>query len=402
MSEPRRIELEEYEPLSLPAAALTLEEGASLWRDFRDKVAVAFPSPATEQQWQLTSQGWVGYIPLCERVALALTPRVPLGNIFRMLEYAYRLEFVLLEGLMESGSLQEFYERLANVLAKRVLDRVRTGLYRAYVPEGETLQTVRGRIDLNRRMRKPWEVNLPCDFHEHTADLVDNQILAWTLLRVARSGACTERVLPTIRYAYRSLLGTVSVEPLPSAACVGRLYNRLNDDYRPLHALCRFFLEHSGPTHERGDREMIPFLVSMPKLFERFVAEWSRHRFPSSLRLEVQETVRLDEQSGLRFEIDLVLYDVERDTPLAVLDTKYKKAAQPSETDVQQVVAYATSKGCKRAFLVYPIEVPCDTLVGDVRVSGLAFGLSGDLEANGRAFAKALLERVDPLRRLVC
>ena len=388
------IELEEYQRRQLPAAVLTEEEGTALWADHGDKVAVEFPTPITGRPWQLTSQGWVGYIPLGERVALSLAPRVPLSNVFRMLEYAYRLEFVMLEGLMESSSLRELYERLANVLAKRVLDRMRIGLYRAYIPEADTIQQIRGRLDLSRRLRRPWAVDLPCEYHEHTPDVDENQILAWTLLRVARSGACSDRVLPTIRHAYRSLQGSVSVLPFKPAACVDRLYNRLNEDYRPLHALCRFFLEHSGPTHELGDREMIPFLVSMPKLFESFVAAWSRQHLPLPLRMEVQETVRLDDDSGLRFQIDLVLYDIERDRPLAVLDTKYKSALQPSEADVQQVVAYAASKGCKRAFLVYPVEVPFDTFVGDIRVSSLCFGLGGDLEVSGSKFADRLLAGV--------
>ena len=51
-----------------------------------------------------------------------------------------------------------------------------------------------------------------------------------------------------------------------------RLYHRLNQDYQPMHGLCRFFLEHSGPTHQDGDSAMIPFVVHMPALFEKFVA----------------------------------------------------------------------------------------------------------------------------------
>ncbi|MDB5034978.1 MAG: hypothetical protein JWQ98_2219 [Chlorobi bacterium] len=36
-------------------------------------------------------------------------------------------------------------------------------------------------------------------------------------------------------------------------------YNRLNGDYPPLHALCRFFLKQAGLVHERGGFETIPF-----------------------------------------------------------------------------------------------------------------------------------------------
>ncbi len=391
MADTRVIELREYERRPLPRSALAEEEGEALWRLYKDQVAVEFPTPKTDRQWRLTSQGWVGYIPLTSELGISLTPKVPAGNLFRMLEYAYKLDFLTPEGLTDSKSLQELYERLANILAKRVLDRARRGLYRAYLPDADTLPYVRGSLNLRRRLRRPWAVELPCDFEEHTADLEENQILAWTLQRIARSGTCTERVLPTVRRAYRVLQGSVSMEPCLPEACVDRLYNRLNDDYRPLHALCRFFLEQAGPTHERGDQEMIPFLVPMWRLFELFVAEWLRARLGSRYRLEVQESVHFGESRELRFQIDLVLYDAEIGRPVAVLDTKYKNPERPSERDVQQVVAYAESKGCREAVLVYPAETPLDVRVGGIRVRSLVFGLGGDLEEGGEEFAAALM-----------
>ncbi len=393
MAEPRVIELKEYQKRPLPRSALAEAEGEALWRRYGDQVAVEFPTPKTRHQWQLTSQGWVGFIPLTPELGISLTPKVPVGNLFRMLEYAYKLDFLTPEGLTDSKSLQELYERLANILAKRVLDRARRGLYRAYLPDADTLPYVRGSLDLRRRLRRPWAVDLPCAFEEHTADLEENQILAWTLLRIARSGACTERVLPTVRRAYRLLQGSVSLEPFLPEACLGRLYNRLNDDYRPLHALCRFFLEHAGPTHERGDREMIPFLVPMARLFEFFVAEWLRAHLPARYRLEVQENVHFGEVRELRFQIDLVLYDAEIGRPVAVLDTKYKNPERPSERDVQQVVAYAESKECREAVLVYPVETPLDVRVGGIRVRSMVFDLEGDLDAGGESFAAGLTGR---------
>ena len=269
--------LTEYVSARFPRESIPDALGEALWQYYSSQVAVDFPSPKTESQWQLTSQGWVGYIPLTPELGLALQPKVELGNLFRMLEYAYQLKgksFRFLEGLVECQSLKEFYERLANVLAKRVLDRGRKGFYRAYLPETERLPYVRGRLDVRQAIQTPWDVRLQCHYEEHTADIEENQILAWTLSRIARSGMCTERVLPTVRRAYRALRGLVSTQPCSPQDCVGRLYNRLNDDYHPLHALCRFFLEHSGPSHEVGDRTVLPFLVNMERLYELFVAVW--------------------------------------------------------------------------------------------------------------------------------
>src|SRR5690606_34534988 len=125
--------------------------GELLWHSYRPQVAVEFPSPKTGGRWELTAQGWVGHIPLAPGLTLELRPKVSLGNLFRMLEYAYDLaSFRLLEGQIESQTLADLFERLANILALRVLKRARRGLYRAYVPQAETLSTLRGRLDLSQ------------------------------------------------------------------------------------------------------------------------------------------------------------------------------------------------------------------------------------------------------------
>ena len=385
--------LTEYVPALFRREDIPDTPGETLWRNYSSQVAVDFPSPKTEGQWQLTSQGWVGYIPLTPELGLALQPKVELDNLFRMLEYAYRLKsFRFLEGLVECQSLQEFYERLANVLARRVLDRGRRGFYRAYLSETERLLYVRGRLDVRQAIQTPWDVKLECHYEEHTADIEENQILAWTLSRIARSGMCTERVLPAVRRAYRALRGLVSIQPYGPRDCVGRLYNRLNDDYHPLHALCRFFLEHSGPSHEVGDRTVLPFLVNMAGLYELFVAEWLKAHLPHNLLLEVQEQVDIGEGEVLTFTIDLVLYDAETGEARCVLDTKYKAKEKVDPRDVAQVVAYAEMKGCSEAVLVYPapLSSPLDELVGNIRVQSMTFSLKGDLEEAGQSFLRRL------------
>jgi 5-methylcytosine-specific restriction enzyme subunit McrC len=86
-------------------------------------------------------------------------------------------------------------------------------------------------------------------YQEHTADIDDNQILAWTLWVIGRSGLCRpDRALLIVRHAFRQLQGAITLVPITAAMCVDRRYHRLNSDYAPLHALCRFSLAHSGPT----------------------------------------------------------------------------------------------------------------------------------------------------------
>jgi 5-methylcytosine-specific restriction enzyme subunit McrC len=398
MNSPTVLTLTEYASQSFPRDALPEEVFQLLWEHYSTQVEVEPPSFKTGNQWRLMSKGWVGHLPVSEDLGFNLLAKVPLANLFGMYEYAYRLKsFRFLEGMVGADSLKEFYEQLASVLARKVLDRARRGFYRAYINEQDQLPYVRGRMDMARALRSPWDTRLHCHYEDHTYDVDENQILAWTLWTIVRSGLCGGSVVKTVRQAYRTLQGTVALQPFNAQACVGRLYNRLNQDYHPMHALSRFFLEQTGPSHTSGDRQMIPFLVDMARLYELFVAEWLRKHLPAPWTLEAQTQVPIGRHDSLYWNLDLIIAHVETGQVRWILDTKYKRVDAPSTDDIAQVVAYAQAKGCQEAVLIYPVQLahPLDEFVGDIRVRTLCFALDGDLEAAGRQFL-AMLGMVTP------
>jgi 5-methylcytosine-specific restriction enzyme subunit McrC len=154
------------------------------------------------------------------------------------------------------------------------------------------------------------------------------------------------------------LAAFVSLKSKSANYCIGRSYHRLNDDYQPMHALCRFLIEHAGPGTEIGPHESIPFSVDMPILFETFVAESLASYLPDTLKVEAQHHARLDANAELSFRIDLVVRDRVTGRPVSLIDTKYKFAEQPSEEDIKQVVAYGVRLGITKTYLLYPFALP--------------------------------------------
>ena len=232
MSSNNPINLYEYAPIEVNREKLSVEAAELLKKKYGDKITVEMTSFGPNSDWKLTSQGWVGYIPLTPDVSIRLCPKegVKIKNLFKMLEYAYNLEsFQLLEkGLFDCDTIEDFYDRLAEILAHLVLDRARRGFYRSYQPRSDQLPYLQGRIDLQRASLRPWEVKLECHFEEHTSDIKDNQILAWTLLQILRSRLCTENSSHFVHHAYRSLLSFAEPEPCGPESCLGRIYDRLN------------------------------------------------------------------------------------------------------------------------------------------------------------------------------
>jgi len=390
----KEVELVEYQPVMVSEDSLSYELGEYIWKNYSNQVTIDFPSPKTDGRWRLQNLGWVGYIPVSNEFMIYLKPKVPLENIFRMLEYAYNLKSIhFFSDQVQCDTLQDFFNILAGILARRILNRGRKGFYKAYRDEYERLPYICGRIDLNQQIKTPWSVKFSCHYQECTQNIADNQILLWTLYVIKSSGLCVEETLHLINRAFRSLRKAVDLRPFTPQQCYKRSYNRLNLDYQPLHNLCWFFLEHCGPQFAMGKQAMIPFMVNMAFLYELFVDQWLKVHLPEGLELREQERVDIDESSMLYFIVDLVIYEKDRDKAIYVLDTKYKVSDSISPSDFSQVTTYALAKNCQEAILIYPGEINFQSggLIQDIRVRSISFPLEGDIEKAGRSFLKDLL-----------
>jgi 5-methylcytosine-specific restriction enzyme subunit McrC len=388
------IELLEYQPVFVPKEELPMAAAQVLHDTYRAQISVELPAFSHSSVWKLTSQGWVGYIPLTREIGISLQPKVSLHNLFGMLEIAYHLQsFKWLNDLYDATSLAEFYERLAIIFAQLTSQRLRQGIYRAYESHADELPYLRGRMEISKVLQRPWHVALPCIFEEHTSDIEENQILVGAFHRILSSGNCTSRSLPLVETVYRNLQNVATTTTIDPQLCLNRFYNRLNADYRPLHALSYFFLADSGPSHKVGEQHMVPFLVDMARLYERFVSEWLKSNLDQRYTLRAQERHIIDPLTDLHFDIDLVIRDVLTGHVRWVLDTKYKVPnGGPSMEDIAQINTYANSKGAHEAILIYPVplSVPVDIRIDDVRIRTLTFSLDGDLDEAGQKFLQAL------------
>ncbi len=391
----RTIELVERVPLDVDAGEQSLATARALLRVMKGYVAITPPNPLGSNQWRFVSEGWIGQVPLLGDLILVIRPKVPLGNLFRMIEVAYRLRSLEFPegGGVSTADIEDLFDRLAGVLAQRTLLRIQRGLHREYVRYDEDLPYVRGRLSPRDLLRRGASLAVPCQFEDQTADISDNQLLLWTLRRIARAGIGRTETRVRVRKATRAMLGSIELRPFRGNDCLRRLYQRLNHDYRPLHGLCRFFLEATGPTHQTGDATMVPFLVNMESLFELFVAEWLGNHLPKEYSLAAQEKIDIDSAGRLSVSVDLLIRQSSTGRALAVLDTKYKAHERPLPQDLYQINAYADLTGAPRGFLVYPSPTKerLQFNFGGTEVTNLGFDLSGNLEIGGAAFLTELL-----------
>ena len=344
------ITLTEHQVEALKADSLTHQEAETVRRRYGRHLRIEYPSPATENHWIIRPKGKVGVLPLGPDRAIHIQSKGSVQNVFQMLDLIGELPEIP-KGVATTESVTGIIQQLIRMLSSQVQRRARRGLHQEYTRQERRLPYIRGKVDVARHVRSAHQLQIPCKFLERKADIEINRILAWTLYKVHRSGLCVAKTQKSVRKALRSLSGYVTVTPIEAQACLRQTYDRLTQDYEPLHGACYLLLKHMGLSHRSGDEQTIPFIVDMPDVFEKYVVELLRRKAGPDIRVEPK--FQYSHAFG-GFEMDAVLYSHQRDSPVTVVEVKYKYTDSPSSDDVQQVVAYATALNCKHAVLVFP------------------------------------------------
>lgn len=251
----------------------------------------------------------------------------------------------------------------------RLLERqLQQGLLRDYRDIDDTLDQVRGRIDLVRQQRenlfKPQR--LACRYSELVADIPVNRLLYSALLLVTRLS--TSPLLVQQLHALRMRFGQVgTLVPHDRGPGADQL-NRMQQRYAPLVALAHLFLDGQFLDARSGRQQAFSLLFDMNRLFERYTASRLRPLARrKGLRLVEQGPRRHlgHEENGkgrLLMRPDISLLDANR-RPVAILDTKWKRIYGPdplaalSAADLYQLTAYATAYGCDAVVLLYPEQM---------------------------------------------
>ena len=216
---------------------------------------------------------------------------VAIRNILYMIAYATGIsgsdaEAVFADTLKAVGKepfdgLGELFAIILNDAVKREYLR---GLERVYSPHEEPLAVLRGRplIQKSIALKARGTMRLQCLYDSFTANTYMNQIVKTAIIQLIRSHDVSPRTRKGLR---ASALYLSTVDSLEANSIDWRLvrYNKLNQSYRFLMAVCRMVLEKSIPVHdENGNAEFSSMLSSqrLSSLFEKFIREYYRRHFP--------------------------------------------------------------------------------------------------------------------------
>ena len=248
-------------------------------------------------------------------------------NIYYMLAYAFQELRQNNYAEIEGERFDDIYDLFAEIIARGISYQLKQGLYREYVAINESMQTVRGKIDINgtitNRMRNNQQI--ACNFDELSENNIYNQILVTTAsILIRHSDVKKERKsqLKKLMLFFQN----VQFVDIRSIRWNTLRFDRNNKNYRMLLYLCYFIINEWLMTTEEGKFKMRGFSDDhMCRLFEKFVLEYYKKHHPEVKPCAAQIEWNIDNEKSTTnilpiMQTDILLTIEER---TLIIDTKY-------------------------------------------------------------------------------
>lgn len=248
-------------------------------------------------------------------------------NIYYMLAYAFQELRQNNYTEIAGEKFDDIYDLFAEILARGISYQLKQGLYREYVAKNESMQTVKGKINISgtilNRMRNNQQI--VCDYDELSENNIYNRILLTTATTLINHSDVKKEKKSKLK---QLMLFFQNVQPIDIHTIRWNTlrFDRNNRNYRMLLYLCYFIISEWLMTTEDGNFKMRGFSDDhMCRLFEKFVLEYYKKHHPELKANAAQIGWNIVEESTDTSVLPIMQSDVllslgER---TLIIDTKY-------------------------------------------------------------------------------
>lgn len=392
---------------------------------------------------RLQAGGFVGVVPINDRLVLRITPRTPIDNLTRMVEKSgyEALPIDALRSYVPSREVNDWLLDLyADGLIRLATNLIHLGLYRTYTRETDSGSRPRGRIEvrptITRFAARGVRNKAQFSWFERSVDNPPNRCLKAALLFLLRrysgprqglAGSRSRvRQLSTILYSFSDVNDDAQhlflSDPIVSGLVpppASRSY------YRESLGLAAAIVLNRGVSLDEaaGSVQLPSLLLDMGELFESYVrTTLQNHAVDNSWPVEVLNgntdgyvsLYEVPDPPALVQEKTLwPLVGGLKNPPRVTPDILVRRADQsiafvgelkntlskdlPARSEVEQVVTYALRYGTTVALLIHPKKrteqggLHLVGQIGSIRVMDYRYDLAaGDMDAEDRAFAQSV------------
>lgn len=294
------------------------------------------------------------------------------NNLMYMLQYAgitSMRERGMANSAVRKGTI---YDALCERFLSALVTELRRGVVRQYIPEEETLLTVRGRLVISKQLtvNAAAKHRFYCAFETLVEDTPMNRIFrsACNVLRHWKLSPAAQRQLAEVEMWLEGVQPLPDRAPLPTVA-----FNRQNERFRDTHDFAWLLLNGLAPDAKAGPNRTFALLFDMDKVFEGYIAavlqrevvpKFNGLSLAPQARRQTEYLFQPDEgdpagKNALRLKPDLLFtWTQGANNQHFVMDTKWKRLdanGTPGNNDLYQLYAYLHRFGCKRACFLYPL-----------------------------------------------
>ncbi len=258
-------------------------------------------------------------------------------NIYYMLAYAFQElkqnNYVEIQG----ETFDNIYDLFAEILARGISYQLKQGLYREYIANNESMQTIRGKINMNgtiaNKMRNSNEIN--CDYDELSENNIYNRILLTTATTLIKHSDVKKEKKSKLK---QLMLFFQNVQPIDihNIRWNTLRFDRNNRSYRMLLYLCYFIISEWLMTTEEGKFKMRGFSDDhMCRLFEKFVLEYYKKHHPELKPCAAQIDWNIEKEQSTTNILPIMQTDILltiQDRTL-IIDTKYYTRSMQKQFD---------------------------------------------------------------------
>lgn len=262
------------------------------------------------------------------------SPKIPIRNIYWMLCYAWNTLSPSKETVVGSDTFSNIYDLLSRVLVTGIHQLLKRGFAKSYCSQSDDLSHLRGKILLNLSIKQQTMLKrrMICSYDDFTPDISFNQILKYTLSRLARCTDLSEENRRELKKV-RPYFSTFSELP-PSRKNLSRIrYNQNNKHYRQLISICSLIYNAQIANEQGGKFSFSDFIrdKQMAKLYEKFVLQFYRkhlsadvfHVFSPKITWAISGH---ESQNDLDYLPDMrtdIVLDNRKDGSRLIIDTKF-------------------------------------------------------------------------------
>ena len=169
---------------------------------------------------------------------------------------------------------------------------IKRDLYNYYIETNENLNVIRGKILFREHLSYNFDRSdkVFCSFSELTPDILENQIIKFTLFYLSRGDFIDDSINTRLFTLYKKL-DNVELKPINRNVFNDINYTPLNEHYRPVINLCELLLRESSVDIENlGQKSSFSFLIDMDRLFQDFVGNFLRDKIgEKNVKLQKRE-----------------------------------------------------------------------------------------------------------------